>query len=282
MPFSPEVIERALYELIEEDVIHYEEQRIFQPRMVRDGALSAVRAKAGSAGGKAVKNSAKKKNYNERGFLYVAEDCNDENCHKVGITRDLRNRLNGLRRQSSREMKYVFIAEVEDMGTTEDNVLTLLNGIRDGEWIYGQPLSKILKAVNHGVKISSISQANPENEDEDEIESNNQFGKVMSYYMDHINPTPSELIASLLRDYTDELGSDVTIHAMQIALDERKTSWSYINAILNRYRTSGLTTMDAVLRSEADYKVQQQGGKRSGKMTTFYDVGEQMMKEGLV
>lgn len=286
MPFSAEVIERALCELIEEDVIHYEEQRIFQPRMVRDGALSAVRAKAGSAGGKAVRNSAKKKNYNEHGFLYVAEDCNDEGCHKVGITKDLRNRLNGLRRQSSREMKYVFTAEVEDMGTTEDNVLTLLNGIRDGEWIYGQPLSEIMKAVNYGIKIASKSQANPENEneDEDESDSNNPLGKVMSYYMDHINPLPSELTITLLQEYTESLGSDVTIHAMQIALDERKTSWSYINAILRRYQSDGLTTMEAVLQSEQAHRAgKNSGGAKETKKkqgTTFWDVAERMKEEG--
>lgn len=296
MPYSAEVIERGLYELIEEDVIRYEEQRIFQPRMVRDGALSAVRAKAGSAGGKAVRNSAKKKNYNEHGFLYVAEDCGDESCHKVGITRDLRNRLNGLRRQSNREMKYVFTAEVEDMGTTEDNVLTLLNDIRDGEWIYGQPLSAIMKAVNNGMKITSKSQANPEIEDEggseyeeyaiEGIGGITPYGKVMCFYMDKFNPTPSSLISGLLQDYTDALGADVVLHAMQIALDERKFGWSYLNAILNRYKAGGLNTMEKVVQSEQSFRAGKEKGETAHKgrhsATTFYDVGEQMKKDGLV
>lgn len=100
--------------------------------------------------------------------------------------------------------------------------------------------------------------ANTENEDEDEIEyeieSNNSLGKVMSYYMDHINTLPSSLTIGLLEDYTNELGADVTIHAIQIAMDEQKRSWSYINAILKRYKADGLNTMDKVLQSEQRYQ----------------------------
>ena len=44
----------------------------------------------------------------------------------------------------------------------------------------------------------------------------------MSYYMDHINTLPSPLTIGLLEDYTNELGADVTIHAIQIAMDEQK------------------------------------------------------------
>lgn len=277
MPYTAEEIENGLCELLDAGVIKSEDYKIYQPRMVRDGALSAVRAKAGSAGGKAVRNSATKKNYNEPGFLYVAEDCGDKSCHKVGITKDLRNRLNGLRRQSQRNMQFVYTAEVDDMGTTEDNVLTMLNDIRDGEWVFGHSLNEIMKAVNQCVKTTNKSQANPEDEDEIEIESdsnNTPFGKVISYYTNKFNPLPSELIVGLLQDYTDALGSDVVTHAMDIAIGESKYAWSYLNAILKRYKQSGLNTMTKVIQSEQSFEAakrsRETGERRKAKSTGEY------------
>lgn len=308
MPYGVDEIERGLEELAAEGVIQMDEDRIWQPRMVRDGQLSEIRAKAGSAGGKAARNLGAKKNYNEPGYLYIAEDCNDAMCHKVGITKDLRNRLNGLRRQSRREMKFVFTAEVNDMGTVEDNVLTLLNDIRDGEWIYGQPISSIMKAVNLSIKIASKPQANSENEDEDvyisetefssnkkdrsvstsnscisELQADESKAEIMSFYMDRVNASPSQQTVSQLLAFADILDADVVIHAMEIALDERKASWSYIKAILKRYERDGLTTMEAVLQSEADYDQSKSGSPvmDGGKKTlTFYDVAEQMKARG--
>lgn len=80
-----------------------------------------------------------------------------------------------------------------------------------------------------------------------------EFGKVMSFYMDHLNPTPSALSIAGLKEYTADLGSEVVVHAMQIALDERKVSWSYLRGILNRYRREGLTCIIAVQQSEMQH-----------------------------
>ena len=66
------------------------------------------------------------------------------------------------------------------------------------------------------------------------------FAQVMRVYMDRINPTPSRLCADELLDFTRELGAEVCVHAMQVALDEKKTQWSYIRAILRGYRDDGV------------------------------------------
>jgi len=62
MPFSVDVIERSLTELLEEGVLTMEGDTLFQKRMVRDGKLSDTRALAGSKGGK--NSSAKSKSEN--------------------------------------------------------------------------------------------------------------------------------------------------------------------------------------------------------------------------
>ena len=66
------------------------------------------------------------------------------------------------------------------------------------------------------------------------------IAKVMSAYMDRINPTPSQVCVDELIGFARELGADVCIHAMSVALDEKKTQWSYIRAILRGYRDDGV------------------------------------------
>ena len=52
MPYSVEVIERSLTELVDEEVLTIEGDVLMQRRMVRDGNISLIRANAGSKGGK--------------------------------------------------------------------------------------------------------------------------------------------------------------------------------------------------------------------------------------
>ena len=78
----------------------------------------------------------------------------------------------------------------------------------------------------------------------------NDLARVMTFFMDRINPTPSGMCVEMLKSYTANLGADVVLHAFGIAIDEHKTGWSYIKAILSRYEREGLRTLEAVLQSE--------------------------------
>ncbi len=273
MPYDVETVERSLEELLLENVIKIEGDKIWQPRMVKDGHISEARAKAGSAGGKSVRDIATKRKYNKPGYLYIVEDCDDELCHKVGISKDPKTRLQQIRSKSKRDMKIVRLYEVDDMGATEDNVLTMLQSIRDGEWIYGVQLSAILKIVDSAISnTTSKLQANPEIEYEDEYENDNDKSKgngegndlsrVMNFYLDRVNATPSPMCIDELKQYTATLGADVVLHALGIALDERKTGWSYIRGILSRYERDGLKNMEAVLQAEQQFKAKKETQKQ--------------------
>lgn len=72
----------------------------------------------------------------------------------------------------------------------------------------------------------------------------------MRVYMDRINPTPSQICADELLDFTRELGAEVCVHAMQVALDEKKTQWSYIRAILRGYRDGGVRCLSDIQARE--------------------------------
>ena len=92
-----------------------------------------------------------------------------------------------------------------------------------------------------------------------------ELGKVMTFYMDKINSTPSSAIVSDIKTALAQLDADVIIHAMGAAIDERKTSWSYIRAIIQRYCREGLTTLAAVQESEQQYlqRAEQSAWKRT-------------------
>lgn len=97
----------------------------------------------------------------------------------------------------------------------------------------------------------------------EEEEPKNDLGRVMGFFLDRINPMPSEMARAMLKSYTADLGADVVLHALQIALDERKTGWRYIQGILQSYMQNGLTDIAAVLKAEQEFA--ERGGKANGR-----------------
>ena len=59
MPYDVATIERALHELVNEEVLHLDNNVLSQKRMVKDGELSLIRANAGKKGGKKTSAQAK-------------------------------------------------------------------------------------------------------------------------------------------------------------------------------------------------------------------------------
>lgn len=106
----------------------------------------------------------------------------------------------------------------------------------------------------------------------------NDLSRVMTFFLDRVNPTPSPLCLDSLKQYTSALGADVVLHALSIALDERKTGWSYIQAILARYERDGLRDMEAVLQAEQKRKEKANGtggnfaSPQNGASTKRYNI----------
>lgn len=97
---------------------------------------------------------------------------------------------------------------------------------------------------------------------------------VLSHYQDCITPTPPSTVSQLLIAYTDELGPDVVNHAIDEAVNQRKLTWSYINAILQRYSREGLDTLAKVEADELA-KSQRKARKQAGG-----NIFAQMIQEG--
>lgn len=82
----------------------------------------------------------------------------------------------------------------------------------------------------------------------------------VGYFLRHINASASGECLRELLGYEQKLGSDVCIYAMRYAIDEQKTAWSYIRAILAAYVRDGVKSVDDIKRRDM-----QRGQRPTGK-----------------
>ena len=72
-----------------------------------------------------------------------------------------------------------------------------------------------------------------------------QRSEALDYYLNRLNPTPSEICTQQILEFERDMGSDMVIRACQIALDKRidGNPWNYIKAILTDKKRAGIRTM---------------------------------------
>lgn len=78
-----------------------------------------------------------------------------------------------------------------------------------------------------------------------------ELAKVMNLYLNRVNALPSPSCIDELKSYTKQLGADVCCKAIEVALDDKKSSWSYIKAILQSYSRDGVRSLADVQQREA-------------------------------
>jgi len=79
----------------------------------------------------------------------------------------------------------------------------------------------------------------------------NNFGKVNGYIQEE------------LTKQIHELGEDLVLHAMKKTLDRGKTNWGYAKAILNTWRSKGISTIEEADLEEVKYKQTRKQRERS-------------------
>lgn len=67
--------------------------------------------------------------------------------------------------------------------------------------------------------------------------------EALKYYMNRVNATPSSTCISEIVEYEKQIGTEVCKKAVDVALDEKKTGWSYIRAILRDKAQKGIKTL---------------------------------------
>jgi len=87
-------------------------------------------------------------------------------------------------------------------------------------------------------------------------------GSAVSFFRDRINPTAAHQTLELLADFEQDLGSEVCIRAMMVALEAGKPRWDYIQGILRNKRRDGIRSLAAWDAQEAERNMQKSGGRK--------------------
>lgn len=90
-------------------------------------------------------------------------------------------------------------------------------------------------------------------------------------------------VHELVNDFIPRLGTDVTLHALDAALNAGKREWNYIRAILKRYTAAGYTTLEqladaenarAAARSQAAARQSGVKGSKAHELDEFYAMAQ--------
>ena len=95
---------------------------------------------------------------------------------------------------------------------------------------------------------------------------------VLASFANRINPMPTETCRAELAMFERELGPDVCLRAIDIAVDERKTSWAYIRGILKAKKEQGIKSLadwDRAEEAREDRKKAQVSAKDRNKLGTI-------------
>lgn len=118
------------------------------------------------------------------------------------------------------------------------------------------------KAGANGKQTASKKENEKENEyeieGEDECPPKSPFAVVLASYANRVNPVPSETCRAELETFVRELGAEVCLRAIDVAIDERKTNWSYIRGILRAKKEQGVRSLADWDRADE----QRQAGKK--------------------
>ena len=87
-----------------------------------------------------------------------------------------------------------------------------------------------------------------------------ELARFMAALMDQLGPISSTAAQEALAWYKSA-GGELCLHAVELALDNGKRSWSYVRAILGRWEKEGIKTLAA---AQAEEKAREKGGKANG------------------
>lgn len=128
----------------------------------------------------------------------------------------------------------------------------------------GQAKQSGSKQEASGKQTASKKENEIEKENENEIEGEDEcppkspFAVVLASYANRVNPVPSETCRAELETFVRELGAEVCLRAIDVAIDERKTNWSYIRGILRAKKEQGVRSLADWDRADE----QRQAGKK--------------------
>lgn len=89
-------------------------------------------------------------------------------------------------------------------------------------------------------------------------------------YLDRVNSSASQMSLDQLSAYEQEMGTEVCLRAMDIALDSKKATWPYIKGILSKWQALGVKCLADIDR--LDRKKAAAGMPSAVKAKPYYDL----------
>lgn len=178
--------------------------------------------------------------------------------------REVTREQNKIRQQARRDK--IKNSHDRHASVTRDGSVTNENVTRDNS-VSHAPIP-YLTVPNRTVPYHTVPEDTYNNPDKDaratpdDVLENPDIAAVMTRYMDKICASPSRGSIDELLAYVKNLSGAVVLHAIDIACDENKRSWSYIRAILRDYQAAGINTLDAVQLREAQRTENKENPKR--------------------
>lgn len=93
-------------------------------------------------------------------------------------------------------------------------------------------------------------------------------------YLDRVNASASQTCLEQLAAYEREMGAEVCIRAMDIALDNKKAAWAYIRGILSKWQSLGVKCLADIDRLDQKPRQAPQTGKGKTVYCSDYSQGE--------
>ena len=76
----------------------------------------------------------------------------------------------------------------------------------------------------------------------------NACATVVAAFLDRVNPSASQASLEELSAFAEEMGQEVCLRAMDIALDSKKATWPYIRGILRKWQSLGVKCLADIER----------------------------------
>ena len=100
--------------------------------------------------------------------------------------------------------------------------------------------------------------------------------EVIDFHENNIGVV-TQYILEVLEDYTQELGKDLVIYAMQISVEANKRNGRYIKAILNNWKKAGIRTL---IEAKEESKKHKQDTAKQSEKKTYIDFEQRKYDEG--
>lgn len=114
------------------------------------------------------------------------------------------------------------------------------------------------------------------NNDNNYINNNKEPLNPLIVYQNNIYPTPGGIEIEGIKQWSNDLGNELVVHAIEIAAKSNARSWRYIERILMDWNNNGIKTVE---QAKAYSESRKKGGGKGGRNANIKKNNESSTKE---